>query len=51
MKSCILDPAVLYKYNDEGLVKICAAYLDDTLHAGNKESEIAKQKCQCKNRV
>lgn len=35
MKSCNSDPAMNYKMLVEELIKMCATYVDETLHFGN----------------
>lgn len=46
---------MLYKYNNEDLIRICATYVYDTLHAVNKEYikeiELTEQKFHCKSRL
>lgn len=37
MRTCISDAALFYKKLGEALIGLCATYVDDTLHVGNKE--------------
>lgn len=52
MGSCISDPAMFYKTNNQRIIGIYDTYVDDTLHGRNvdfadfsKESEL-KPKCE-----
>lgn len=45
MKPCIRDSAVYFKQNGNKLIGLCATYVDNTLHAGNKKySKLSKQR-------
>lgn len=42
----MLDPAVIYKHKSGNLLKICAAFVDNILHAGNASYATMSEKTE-----